>query len=88
MLFSYLYKSLYSFNLNNKVRVPLRLSIIYASIISVLLFTKSYILFILVVSRMMFLSVKDILSFVRIGVFYISVFLVVIILAYTRSPVI
>lgn len=83
-----LYKNLYPLDLSNEIGAPFRPSIIYAPIISALSFTKSYILFTLVVSRMMLLSVKDILCFVRIGVSYIAVFLVVMILAYTRSPVV
>jgi hypothetical protein len=85
---SRLYKNLHPLDLSDKVGAPFRPSVIYAPIISALSFTQSCVLLTLVVSRMMLLSVKDVSSFVGIGVSYISVFLIVVILAYTRSTVV
>jgi hypothetical protein len=59
-----------------------------APAIGALSFTQSCVLFTLAVSRMILLSAKDAPSFVGTGVSYISVFLTVVTLAYTRSTVV
>lgn len=88
MPLSRLRENLHPLNLSNKIGAPLRPSVIYAPAISALSFTKCYVLLTLAVSRMILLSAKDTLSSARTGVSYISVFLTVVTLAYTRSTVV
>ena len=85
---SRLRESLHPLNLVDKIGAPLRPSVIYAPAIGALSFTESYILFALVVPRVMLLSAKDTLRFVGTGISYVSIFLAVVTLAYTRSPVV
>ena len=84
MPFSYLRKDLYPLDLFNKVGAPLRLSVIYAPVVSALSFSKCSVLLSLVVPRVVLLSVENALSFIRISISYISVALAVIALAYIR----
>lgn len=85
---SRLCKSLHPLNLSDEVGAPLRPSVVCAPAIGALSFTKSCVLLALAVSRMMLLSAKDTLRFVGTGVSYVAIFLAIVSLAYTRSPVV
>jgi hypothetical protein len=81
-------EGLYSLDLSYVVGAPFRPRVVCAPAIGARSFAECGILLALAIPRMMLLSAEDALGFVGTGVSYVSVFLTVVALAYTRSTVI